>query len=183
MRWIKYFGLTLALLIAAVLIIAAFQPNQFRVERSIVITAPAETIFAILDNLRRGQEWSPYEKKDPDMERQFQGPTSGVGAVYAWKGDKNIGQGRMQILKSAPPSYLKIQLDFIEPFAARNTAEYSLLTEGSGTRVTWAMFGPMPFLSKVMCLFMDMDTMVGGDFEAGLAALKRLAEREAAATP
>ncbi len=180
---LKYIVGAIALLIAAVLIVAAFQPDQFRVERSTVINAPPETIFAILNNLHRGKEWSPYENKDPDMERQFEGPSSGVGAVYAWKGDKNIGQGRMEILESTPSSYLEIQLDFIEPFAARNTAEYTLVPEGDGTRVTWAMFGPMPFLSKVMCLFMNMDTMVGGDFETGLAALKQLAEREAAATP
>jgi len=177
----KYIAGAVVLLIAAVLIVAAFQPDQFRVERSTVINAPPETIFAILNNLHRGKEWSPYENKDPAMQRQFEGPASGVGAVFAWNGNKDVGQGRMEIIDSTPPSHLKIQLDFIEPFSARNTAEYTLAPEGNGTRVTWAMFGPMPFLSKLMCLFMDMDTMVGRDFETGLASLKQLAEQEASA--
>lgn len=183
MRWLTYLGLTLALLIVIVLIVASFQPDQFRVERSTVINAPSETIFAILNNLHRGKEWSPYENKDPTMERHFEGPASGVGAVFAWKGNKDVGQGRMEIIDSRPPSYLKIQLDFIEPFPAHNIAEYSLTEEGEGTRVTWAIFGPMPYLSKVMCLFMDMDTMIGRDFEAGLASLKQLTEGESVATP
>ena len=183
MRWLKYIGLTVALLIVIVLVAAAFQPDQFRVERSTVINTPPEPIFAIINDLHRGKEWSPYEKKDPAMERHFEGPVSGVGAVFAWKGNKDVGAGRMEILESTPSTRLRLQLDFIEPFAARNHAEYLLTPEGNGTRVTWSIDGPMPFLSKVMCLFFDMDQMIGRDFEAGLADLKQLAEREAVITP
>jgi uncharacterized protein YndB with AHSA1/START domain len=166
----------IALLIAAVLIVAATRPDRFRTERSLEIAAPPEKIFPLIDDLRRWRDWSPYEKKDPAMQRTLSGPPAGVGAQYEWKGNKEVGQGRMEIVESRPSHLISIQLDFISPFEAHNIAEFTLAPAGNGTRVTWALSGPSPYLSKLIGLFMNMDRMIGTDFEAGLASLKTLAE-------
>jgi len=162
--------------IAAVLIYAATRPDSFRVERSVDIAVPPEKIHALINDLRRWRDWSPYEKKDPAMQRTLSGPPAGVGAVYAWKGNKEVGEGRMEIIEATPPSQVRIQLDFIAQFQAHNIAEFSLQPQGTTTRVTWALSGPSPFISKLIGVFMNMDKMIGGDFETGLAQLKTLAE-------
>ncbi len=162
--------------IAALLVYAATRPDSFRTERSLDIAAPPEKLFPLIDDLRRWREWSPYEKKDPGMQRTLGGPLAGVGATYEWKGNREVGQGRMEIVDSQPPRLIRIQLDFISPFEAHNTAEFTLAPSGNGTRVTWALSGPSPYLSKLIGLFMDMDKMIGRDFEAGLSNLKTLAE-------
>lgn len=167
-----------AVAIAALLGYAAMQPDTFAVQRSIGIQAPPERIFPLINDLRRFGEWSPYEKKDPAMKRSFSGPSGGKGAVYAWDGDGNVGQGRMEIAESVPPSSVAINLEFVRPFEARNRVDFTLRPQGGATEVSWAMNGPMPFVSKVICLFVDMDSMVGKDFEAGLANLKTLAEKQ-----
>jgi carbon monoxide dehydrogenase subunit G len=164
--------------IAGVLIYATTQPDSFRVERSVAIKAPPEKIFPLIDDLKAWTTWSPYEKKDPAMKRSFGAVTAGKGATYAWEGDSNVGQGRMEIVESAPTGKVQIKLDFIKPFEAHNTAEFTLAPKGDTTSVTWAIYGPMPYVSKVMCLFFDMDTMIGKDFEAGLADLKTAAEKQ-----
>jgi hypothetical protein len=168
--------IVIALLIAAVLIVAAMRPDSFRTERSLDIAVPPEKLFPLIDDLRRWRDWSPYEKKDPMMQRTLSGPPAGVGAVYEWKGNKDVGQGRMEIVESKSTELIRIQLDFISPFEAHNIAEFTLLPTASGTRVTWALSGPSPYLSKLIGLFMNMDKMIGQDFEAGLANLKVLAE-------
>jgi uncharacterized protein YndB with AHSA1/START domain len=172
----KKIAIVLVVLIAGVLIYAATQPDAFRVQRTASIKAPPEKIFAILDDFHRSESWSPYEKKDPAMKRTFSGATSGKGSVYEWDGNKDIGKGRMEITESSPPSRLTMTLDFIKPFEAHNIVDFTLEPRGDSTEVTWAIHGPMPYLSKVMCVFFSMDRMVGGDFEAGLAALKTVAE-------
>ena len=111
------------------------------------------------------------------MTRSFSGAESGRGAVYAWEGNKNVGSGRMEILEAAVPSQITIKLDFFKPFEGHNTAEFTMLPQGDATSVTWLMHGPAPFISKVMQVFMNIDTMVGKDFEAGLANLKNLTEK------
>ena len=169
--------LVVAALVATLLIVASTRPGAFRVERAITIDAPPERIYGLLTDLRQWSAWSPYEKRDPAMRRTFEGAASGPGAVYAWAGNREVGEGRMEIVQSTPPSRLTIQLDFIEPFTAHNTAEFTLAPTQGGTRVTWAMWGPSPFMSKLIGLFLDMDTMIGRDFEAGLANLKTLAQR------
>ena len=169
-------ALVLALGIGAVLAYAATRPDIFRVERSIDVKAPPERIRALIDDFSQWGAWSPYEKKDPGMKRTFGGPDAGKGATYAWDGDKTIGAGRMEILESAPGRIL-IKLDFVRPFEANNTAEFTMRPKGADTDVTWAMYGPNLFIGKVIGLFLDMDKMVGTDFEAGLAALKKAAER------
>jgi len=165
------------LLIAIVLVVAAMRPDQFRIERSATIQAPPERIFPFIDDFHRWQAWSPYEKKDPAMQRSFEGPSSGVGAAYGWNGNKNIGSGRMEISQSTPSSRVCIALEFFTPFKASNTAEFVLVPQGDATRVTWTMQGRSPFMSKLMGVVFNFDKMVGKDFEEGLLNLRALAEQ------
>ncbi|APV50271.1 polyketide cyclase [Betaproteobacteria bacterium GR16-43] len=173
---LKIIGLLLLVAIIAIVVIAALQPDTFRIERSIAIKAPPEKVQAQIADFHAWGAWSPWEKKDPAMKRTFGGPERGKGATYAWEGNKDVGSGRMEILV-ADPQKVAIKLEFLKPFEATNTAEFTLVPQGDTTTVTWAMFGPSNFIQKVMCLFMSMDKMVGPDFEAGLAALKASAEK------
>lgn len=163
--------------VAGVLAYAATRPDSFSVQRSIVINAPAEKIFTLIDDLHAWSAWSPYEKKDPVMRRTFSGSTAGKGAVYEWAGNKQVGAGRMEIVDATAPTVIAIKLDFIEPFEGHNTARFALEPRGDGTAVTWTMYGPSPLIAKVMGTFFDMDRMIGSDFAAGLANLKSLAEK------
>ena len=174
---IKLIGLAIVLVIAAVLIYAATRPDAFRVERAASVKAPPEKIFALINDLHGWAAWSPYEKKDPAMKRTFSGATSGKGAVYEWDGNKNVGRGRMEITDTAAPAKIVIKLDFFEPFEGHNTAEFSMEGKGDATNVTWAMYGPANFVSKLMGVFFNMDKMIGTDFEVGLANLKSMAEK------
>lgn len=165
-------------LVAALLAFAATRPDTFSIERQTTIQAPAGKVFALIDDFRRWDAWSPWEKRDPAMKRTFAGPSSGKGAVYAWEGNDEVGSGRMEIIDpSSPPARLTIRLDFTRPFEAHNITEFALTPAGDATQVTWRMHGPSPFLSKLMQVFVSMDSMVGKDFEAGLANLKAVAER------
>jgi uncharacterized protein YndB with AHSA1/START domain len=167
---------SVALLVIVVLAFAASRPDSFRVERQIVVNAPAERLFALIEDFHQWGLWSPWEKLDPQLKRTHSGPPKGVGATYAWEGNPNVGSGRMEILEAVPHSRILIKLDFLKPFEAHNRAEFTLTPEGEGTRVLWAMTGAQPFPMKVMGLFMSMDSMVGKDFEKGLAAMKGAAE-------
>ena len=167
----------LVVLIVGVLAYAAARPDSFRVERSTRIKAPPEKVFGFINDLRQWTQWSPYEKKDPAMKRSFQGPDSGAGAHYAWEGNKEIGHGSMEITQSTSPSLVAMDLDFLKPFEAHNKVEFTLRPTADGTDVTWAVFGPSPFISKLMGVFFNMDRMIGKDFEAGLADLKTAAEK------
>lgn len=169
-------ALGLAVVLAGVLIVAATRPDSFRVQRSTSIKAPPEKIFVFINEFDRWTAWSPYEKKDPAMTRRRSGPAAGAGAVYAWEGDKNVGVGRMEITDSTPPSKVTIKLDFTKPFEAHNTVEFTMIPRGDATQVTWAMHGPQPYIGKLVGLFLNMDKMVGTDFETGLANLKAAAE-------
>lgn len=164
-------------LVAGLLGYAAIQPDAFRVERSASIKAPPEKVFALINDFHAWTAWSPWETKDPAMKRIHSGAASGKGAVYAWEGNNQVGQGSMQITRSDASSRITIQLDFIKPFEGHNIAEFTLQPEGDSTHVTWAMYGPSPYLSKLMGVFFDMDHMIGKDFEAGLANLKASAEK------
>ncbi|MET0676371.1 MAG: SRPBCC family protein [Bradyrhizobium sp.] len=164
----------LAIAIAAGLFAASRKPDAFQVQRKAVIAAPPEAIFPLIADFRRWVGWSPWENKDPAMKRTFAGPASGAGAVYAWDGNRNVGAGRMEILE-AMPSRIVIKLDFIKPFEGHNIAEFVLQPQGSSTEIVWTMRGPSTLMFKAMGLFMDCDKMIGKDFEAGLAGLKRMA--------
>lgn len=168
--------LALAAVVALLLIVAATRPDTFRVTRSAVIKAPAPKIFALIEDLHAFNHWNPYERKDPGAKGRYSGPARGVGAAYAWSSRK-LGAGRMEIVASEAPGKVTMQLDFVKPFRARNTAEFTLQAQGDKlTVVSRAMHGPSSYLSKLMGLVFNMDTMIGKDFEAGLAHLKALAE-------
>jgi uncharacterized protein YndB with AHSA1/START domain len=173
----KIVAIAIGVAIAAVLIFAATQPDTFRVQRATTIKAPPERVFPLINDFQRWDAWSPWEKKDPAMKRTFGTATSGKGAVYGWQGNKDVGQGRMEIAESVAPSNVTIKLDFVEPWEAHNLVEFTLQPQGETTNITWAMHGPMPYVSKLMSIFMDMDRMIGKDFEAGLANLKAVAEK------
>jgi hypothetical protein len=166
----------LAVAIAIVLILAARKPDTFRITRAAAIKAPPEKIFPLIADFHEWRKWSPWEERDPALKRTFSGAERGTGAVYAWDGNKNVGAGRMEITNATAPSTIVIKLDFIRPFEGHNTAEFTMLPQGGATDVTWVMHGPAPFLSKLMQVFMNMDRMIGKDFEAGLASLKKIAE-------
>lgn len=174
---LQFVALGLVALIGALLAYAGTKPDTFRVQRSASIFAPPENIFPHIDALKNWSAWSPWEKKDPAMKKAYSGASQGRGAVLEWDGNKDVGTGRMQVLESTPPFTVRIQLDFFAPFKAQNTAEFTLTPTTGSTQVTWAMYGPQPFMMKVMSTLMNMDQMVGKDFEEGLANLKALAEK------
>ncbi|MEH2475272.1 hypothetical protein V1281_003552 [Nitrobacteraceae bacterium AZCC 2161] len=167
----------LAIAIAAVLILATTKPDIFRVERTISIEAPPQAIFPLINDFHQWAKWSPYEVKDPAMTRTFSGADSGKGSAYAWDGNKNVGSGRMEITEAAAPGKVAIKLDFFEPFEGHNTAEFTMAPQGEFTTVTWLMYGPCPFMAKIMHVFMNMDHMIGKDFAVGLANLKSITEK------
>ncbi len=175
---IKRIAIAVVVLLGALLIYAATQPDTFRIQRATSIKAPPERIFAVLNDFLRWDTWSPWEKKDPAMKRTFSAVTSGKGAVYAWEGNRDVGQGRMEIAESVAPSKVAIKLDFVKPFEAHNIVEFTLEPKGDSTNVTWAMQGPMLYISKLITVFVSMDSMVGKDFEAGLANLKTVTENQ-----
>lgn len=170
--------IVLLVVVAGILIYAATKPNDFRVQRSVAIKAPADRIYGQIADFKGWQTWSPYEKKDPAMKRTMSGAPSGKGAVYEWDGDKNVGAGRMEIIEASAPSKVAIKLDFLKPFEGHNTAEFTMVPSGETTTVTWAMYGPSPYMMKVMGTVMNMDKMIGDDFAAGLANLKDLVEKK-----
>lgn len=174
---IKIIAIVIALLIAGVLIIATTRPDVFQVERKAIIQAKSEKVYALINDFNQWGKWSPWEKKDPTMKRAFGATTSGKGATYAWDGNKDVGKGSMEIVESVPSSKIRLKLDFVTPFEAHNMVNFMLESSGDMTKVTWLMEGPVPYFAKIIHMFMDMDRMVGRDFEAGLASLKSLAEQ------
>jgi hypothetical protein len=166
-----------AVLIAAFLVVVAVQPSDFRVERSATMRAPAAAPYAQVNDFQKWRDWSPWEKVDPQLKRSYQGPQAGAGAQYAWVGNKDVGEGRMTIVESKPGELVRIKLEFFKPFAATNTAVFSFKPQAGGTRVTWSMAGQNNFIARAVCMFMNMDRRVGGQFEQGLAQMKASVER------
>lgn len=163
--------------LAVILLLAAFKPATFRVERRTTVQASAGTVFASLEDFHRWVHWSPWEGLDPALQRTYSGPAVGQGAVYAWEGNKKVGAGRMEIVESTPPSRLVVKLDFLRPWEAHNTVEFSLTPAAGGTTdVVWAMSGPQPFSARIFSVVMPMEKLVGRDFEKGLSSLKRISE-------
>jgi hypothetical protein len=182
LKIIAIVGAVLLAAIAVILAVAARKPDDFRVTRTVLVQAPPEKIYPLIADFHRWAEWSPYEKKDPAMKRTFSGAGNGVGAVYAWDGDKNVGSGRMEIANVTEPSEggpakIALKLDFLKPFEGHNMAEFTMVPLANGTTVSWVMYGPSPLIAKVMGLFFDMDKMIGDDFALGLANLKSAAEK------
>jgi uncharacterized protein YndB with AHSA1/START domain len=174
---LKKIALTILVLICAVLAYAATKPDTLTVQRTATIKAPPEKIYPLITDFHSWSAWSPYDKMDPAMKRSYGGAASGRGAVYAWEGNSKVGKGRMEIAEATPPSRVAIDLHFLKPMKSDNQAEFTLVPRGESTTVTWTMRGPNVYIGKVMGVFVNMDHMIGRDFETGLANLKAIAER------
>jgi hypothetical protein len=174
--------LVVAVAVAGLAALVATRPERYHVERTLDVGAPSAALFAEIDDLRAWSYWSPWEKRDPAMKKTFSATTAGVGASYAWEGNKEVGKGRMTITGSHPGERVALKLEFIEPFTSTADIAFVLKAAGpSSTQVTWSMDGRNNFVGKAFCLVMDMDKMIGRDFEAGLGSLKQLVEAKALA--
>jgi hypothetical protein len=166
----------LAVLIVVFVIIVALRPANFSITRTAAISAPPPVVFALVNDFHRWRDWSPWENIDPALKRTYEGPPAGEGAIYSWVGNNKVGEGRMTITESRPPDRLLIKLEFLKPFAATNTTEFIFQPQGDQTVVTWTMSGKNNFMTKAFGLVMNMDKMIGGQFEQGLAQMKTVAE-------
>jgi uncharacterized protein YndB with AHSA1/START domain len=173
----------IALVLLLLFIIAARRPDEFAVRRTADIRAPADKVFGLINDFRQWPKWSPWEKLDPNLQRRLSGAEAGRGSVYEWQGDKRVGAGRMEILDSVPHSRIDIKLSFLKPFRAENRTRFTITPVEGASRVLWEMTGTNNFMFKLMGLVMNMDKMVGTDFEKGLAAIKTEAERGELAAP
>lgn len=174
-------ALVFAALFVGLLVVIATRPATYRVERAVVVKAPADVAFSFVNDLHRFNEFSPWADLDPAMKATYSGSESGVGAVYEWTGNKDVGSGRMTITGTVPGERVDIRLEFIEPFAATALTTFTVAAEGDGSKVTWAMDGTNNFMSKAASLVLDMEKAIGGDFEKGLGRLAKLAEADASA--
>ncbi len=163
-------GITVIVLAFAAFV--ASRPSTYRVERSVVVEAPAAKPYARVVDFHRWEGWSPWAKLDPAMKLDFAGPESGVGATYHWKGNDKVGEGRMTITGAVPDQRIEVKLEFLKPWEQTSLTVFTFAPDPGGTKVTWSMSGEHDFVGKLFAVFMDMDGMVGPDFEKGLAALK-----------
>jgi uncharacterized protein YndB with AHSA1/START domain len=177
-RMLKTVGIILLLLLGALLLMASRQPDAFAIERSVVVSAPAEVIYPKIADLHQWSAWSPYEKLDPQMKKVFNGTPGAAGASYYWSGNAKAGEGTMTVRELMPPSKITMQRDILKPIEEHNVVEFNLEPTDGGTRVTWAMRGANSYLSKIVGVFMNMDTMIGKEFEDGLASLKTAVETQ-----
>ena len=168
-----------AIIVVALLIIVALQPDEFRVARSATVAAPPTTVFAQVNDFHKWEAWSPWAKLDPAAKNSFEGPAEGTGATFRWSGNNDVGEGSMTITESRPSELIRIRIGFLKPFEAANTAEFTFKPVGEQTLVTWSMYGTNNFIAKAFCLFNNMDKMLGGEFEKGLAQMKLAAEAAA----
>jgi hypothetical protein len=169
----------IALLVIVFLVFVALRPSQYRIERSITISAAATAIFPQINDLHKSAVWSPWLKIDPNVKVAYEGPAAGVGAASTWAGNKEIGEGRQTIVESNADELVRIKLEFAKPMTGVATTDFALKSEGGQTRVTWSMYGDNNFIGKIFCLFMNQDKMIGSEFEKGLANLKTLVETSA----
>ena len=173
---LKILLIALAVIVVVFVVIIAIQPSDFRITRSASFAAPPEAVFAQVNDLHNWEAWSPWAKLDPAAKSTYDGPAAGVGAAFTWSGNNKIGEGRMTIIESRPNELVRFKLDFLKPFKASNTAEFTFKPEANQTAVTWSMYGKNSFIGKAIGLFMNCDKMVGGQFEQGLAQMKSVAE-------
>jgi hypothetical protein len=171
-------GIAVLVLIIAAIAVIVTRPTNYRIQRHAQINAPAGVVFSIINDLRRWGEWSPYHKRDPNMKKTLEGPSAGPGAIYTWNGNNEVGEGRLTIVESKPGELVSMRLEFSRPFNATNQVKFRLEPSEAGTRVSWIMDAQNNFMTKAMSLFMDMDKMVGTDFEQGLANLNIVATAE-----
>ena len=170
--------LGIAVLIGMLAAFVATRPSDFAISRSATFAAPAPAVFAQVNELRKWEAWSPWAKKDPQAKSSYAGPAAGKDASMSWAGNREVGEGRMSIVESRPNELVRFKLEFFKPFAATNSAEFAFKDEGGRTVLTWTMTGQNNFIGKAVCLVFDMDRMVGGDFENGLANIKGIVEKK-----
>lgn len=168
--------IALAVIVAGALVVVATRPTEFRVTRTARIAAPPAAVFAQVNDFRKWDAWNPWAKIDPAMKQSYEGSPAGVGAVYTWVGNSQVGEGRMTLTESRPNELIRIKMEFFKPFAATSSAEFAFKPEGDQTVVTWSMEGRNNFMAKAVHLVMNMDRMIGGQFEKGLAQMKAVAE-------
>jgi hypothetical protein len=168
--------IAVAAILVVLVIVIATRPSEFRVERSATVSAPAPVVFAQVNDFHKWEAWSPYVKRDPAMKKSFEGAPAGVGAIYTWSGNHEVGEGRTTIIESRPSELIRIKLEFVRPFAGTSTTAFTFRPEGDRTAVTWSLEGRNRFPAKAMGLVMNMDRMIGDDFEKGLAQMKAIAE-------
>jgi hypothetical protein len=165
-----------AIVVVVFVAVVAMQPSQCKITRSMTMPVPANLVFAQVNDFHNWEAWSPWAKMDPTAKNSFEGTPSGVGAGFTWSGNSKVGEGRMTIIESRPSEMIRIKLEFIKPFAGINDTLFTFKPDGNQTAVTWTMTGPRPFLAKAICLFMNVDKMVGGQFEQGLDQMRIAAE-------
>jgi uncharacterized protein YndB with AHSA1/START domain len=168
--------LVLALIVVGLVVVIARRPSEFRIERTTVVAAPPAAVFAQVNDFHKWDAWNPWAKLDPAMKQSYEGASGGVGAVYIWAGNSQVGEGRMTLMESRPSDLIRIKMEFLKPFAGTSTAEFTFRPEGDQTVVTWSMEGRNNFMAKAIHLVMNMDRMIGGQFEKGLAQMKAVAE-------
>jgi type II secretion system protein G len=169
-------GLVCLVVVVGLSVYIAMQPDEFRIQRTAVIKAPGDVVFPLINDFHQWTHWSPWENLDPNLKRTYAGPEAGQGAIYSWEGNSDVGAGRMTIQDSQPNELVSIKLEFFKPFEAVSPTTFKLEPVEGGTKVTWTMEGKNNFFAKAMCLFMNMDKMVGSDFEKGLAKLDTVAQ-------
>ena len=175
---LKTILIALVVIVVLFLVVVAMQQSEFQIARTTTISAPASVVFAQVNDFHKWEAWNPWGKIDPAMKQTYEGEPAGVGAIYTWAGNREVGEGGMTITESRPNDLIRIKLEFFKPFAATNNVEFTFKPEGDQTAVTWSMTGKNNFIAKAVHLVMDMDKMVGGQFEKGLASLKSVAERK-----
>src|SRR5438094_9415225 len=168
--------IAVAIIVVVFVVIVALQPSEFGVVRSATISAPAPALFAQVNDFHKWEAWNPWGKLDPTMKQAYEGAPAGTGAIYTWSGNNEVGEGRMTLTESRPSDLIRIKLEFFKPFAGTNIAEFTFKPEGNQTAVTWSMAGKNNFMAKAIHLFMNMDKMIGGQFETGLAQMKLIVE-------
>jgi hypothetical protein len=168
--------IAVAVIVVVFIVVVAMQPSVFRVARSATMSAPAPAVFAQVNDFHKWEAWNPWGKIDPAMKQTYEGAPAGPGAIYTWVGNKNVGEGRMTLTESRPSDLIRIKLEFFKPFAGTSIAEFTFKPVGNQTAVTWSMTGKNNFMAKAIHLFMNMDKMIGGQFETGLKQMKSIVE-------
>jgi polyketide cyclase/dehydrase/lipid transport protein len=170
--------IALAVIVIGLVAVVARRPSDFSIVRTATMAAPAPAVFAQVNDFHRWQAWSPWAKRDPGMKQTYGGAAAGTGATYAWAGNREVGEGRMTLVESRPSELIRVNLEFLKPFAATSTAQFTFTPERDRTAVTWSMTGKRNFTAKALDLVMNMDRMIGGDFEKGLAEMKSVVEKQ-----
>jgi polyketide cyclase/dehydrase/lipid transport protein len=173
----------LGVLLGVAAMVVSMQPDTFSVQRSVTVAAPPAAVFNQVNDFQAWDGWSPWKELDPDAKKTVSTPSTGKGATFNWSGNDKVGEGSLTILESRPGELVDIEQVFVRPLAGKARMVFTFAPEGGGTKVTWTMDGTNNFIGKAMCMVVDMDAMLGKDFDRGLASMKSVAEKGGAAQP